>query len=203
MKVLLLTSLLVTNLVQADDWGFDHDNWISQSGPVFNSTGLCWRNNAWTPATAAPECDGALKPKAKPAPVTAAPATPVQPTAKNVTQLAKVTYDAKSLFDFDQSVVKAEGQVALNQLVAKLKTVTVEVVIVGGHTDSVGTSAYNLNLGMRRAEAVKRYLTSQGVEAARVYTDSKGEGQPVASNKTAQGRSENRRVVVEVYGSSK
>ena len=180
-----------------------HDNWISQSGPVINSTGLCWRSSAWTPATAAPECDGALKPVAKPATVTATPAPAVQPPAKSVTQLAKVTYDAKSLFDFDRSVVKPEGQVALNQLVAKLKAVTVEVVIVVGHTDSVGTNAYNLNLGQRRAEAVKRYLTSQGVEASRVYTDSKGENQPIASNKTAQGRSENRRVVVEVYGSSK
>jgi OOP family OmpA-OmpF porin len=77
------------------------------------------------------------------------------------------------------------------------------VVIVVGHTDSVGTDDYNLKLGMRRAEAVKQYLTSQGVEASRVYSDSKGKSQPVASNKTAQGRSENRRVVVEVYGSSK
>jgi OOP family OmpA-OmpF porin len=181
-----------------------HDNWISQSGPVVNSTGLCWRSSAWTPATAAPECDGALRPAAKPAAVVTAPVRPVPPPpAKSVTQLAKVTYAAKSLFDFDRSVVKPEGQVALNQLVAKLRTVTVEVVVVVGHTDSVGTDDYNLKLGMRRAEAVKQYLTSQGVEASRVYSDSKGESQPVASNKTAQGRSENRRVVVEVYGSSK
>jgi len=181
-----------------------HDNWISQSGPVVNSTGLCWRSSAWTPATAAPECDGALKPVAKPAPVAPTPAKPVQPQpAKSVTQLAKVTYDAKSLFDFDRSVVKPEGQAALNQLAAKLQTVTVEVVVVVGHTDSVGTDLYNLKLGQRRAEAVKKYLASQGVESARVYTDSKGESQPIASNQTAQGRSENRRVVVEVYGSSK
>ena len=181
-----------------------HDNWISQSGLVVNSTGLCWRSSAWTPATAAPECDGALKPVAKPAPVVTPPAAPVQPQpTKPVVQVAKVTYAAKSLFDFDRSVIKPEGQVELNQLVAKLKAVTVEVVIVVGHTDSVGTDAYNLKLGQRRAEAVKRYLTSQGVEASRVYSDSKGESQPVASNKTAQGRSENRRVVVEVYGSSK
>jgi OOP family OmpA-OmpF porin len=181
-----------------------HDNWISQAGLVVNSTGLCWRSSAWTPATAAPECDGALKPVAKPAPVVTPPAAPVQPQpTKPVVQVAKVTYAAKSLFDFDRSVIKPEGQVELNQLVAKLKAVTVEVVIVVGHTDSVGTDAYNLKLGQRRAEAVKRYLTSQGVEASRVYSDSKGESQPVASNKTAQGRSENRRVVVEVYGSSK
>jgi len=180
-----------------------HDNWTSQSGPVVNSTGLCWRSSSWTPATAAPECDGALKPATKPVAVTATPAPAVQPPAKSVTQLAKVTYDAKSLFDFDRSVIKPEGQAALNQLAAKLQTVTVEVVVVVGHTDSVGTDLYNLKLGQRRAEAVKKYLASQGVESARVYTDSKGENQPIASNKTAQGRSENRRVVVEVYGSSK
>ena len=181
-----------------------HDNWISQSGPVVNSTGLCWRSSAWTPATAAPECDGALRPAIKTAAVATVPAKPVPPQpTKPVVQVAKVTYTAKSLFDFDRSVIKPEGQVALNQLVAKLRTVTVEVVVVVGHTDSVGTDDYNLKLGMRRAEAVKQYLTSQGVEASRVYSDSIGESQPVASNKTAQGRSENRRVVVEVYGSSK
>lgn len=181
-----------------------HDNWISQAGPVVNSSGLCWRSSAWTPATAAPECDGALRPAIKTAAVATVPAKPVPPQpTKPVVQVAKVTYAAKSLFDFDRSVIKPEGQVALNQLVAKLKTVTVEVVIVVGHTDSVGTDDYNLKLGMRRAEAVKQYLTSQGVEASRVYSDSKGKSQPVASNKTAQGRSENRRVVVEVYGSSK
>ena len=179
-----------------------HDNWISQAGLVVNSTGLCWRDSAWTPATAAPECDGALKPVAKPAPV-AAPVAPVQPPAKSVTQVAKVTYDAKSLFDFDRYVVKPEGQAALDRLITRLQTATVEVVIVVGHTDSVGSDKYNLDLGMRRADAVRNYLVKKGLEPARVYVDSKGENQPVASNKTAQGRSENRRVVVEVYGSSK
>jgi OOP family OmpA-OmpF porin len=77
---------------------------------------------------------------------------------------------------------------------------TVEIAIVVGHTDSVGTDTYNLKLGMRRAEAVKKYLVSRGVEAGRIYTDTKGEREPVATNKTAEGRSENRRVVVEVYG---
>jgi len=179
-----------------------HDNWISQAGPVVNSTGLCWRDNAWTPATAAPECDGALKPVAKPAPV-AAPAPAVQPPAKSVTQVAKVTYDAKSLFDFDRYVVKLEGQATLDRLITRLQTASVEVVIVVGHTDSVGSDRYNLDLGMRRADAVRNYLVAKGLEPARVYVDSKGENQPVASNKTVQGRSENRRVVVEVYGSSK
>ena len=80
---------------------------------------------------------------------------------------------------------------------------TVEIAIAVGHTDSVGTDAYNLRLGMRRAEAVKQYLVSQGLEAGRIYSDTKGETQPVATNKTSAGRAENRRVVIEVYGVSK
>ena len=80
---------------------------------------------------------------------------------------------------------------------------TVEIAIAVGHTDSVGSDTYNLQLGQRRSEAVKQYLVSQGLEAGRVYTDSKGEREPVADNKTVIGRSKNRRVVVEVYGTAK
>ena len=69
-----------------------------------------------------------------------------------------------------------------------------------GHTDSVGTDAYNQKLSIKRSEAVKAYLVSQGIEQSRVYTEGKGELQPVADNKTAEGRSKNRRVEIEVVG---
>jgi len=187
MKKLLLISLMFAGLAQASD------NWHSQSGPVTNSSNLCWRNNFWTPATADAMCDGAIQPVTK-------PKTAVEKPSPKVVEAEKLTYLAQSLFDFDKSVIKPEGKQALDQLILKLNTMTVEIAIVVGHTDSVGTDAYNLDLGMRRANAVKKYLVSQGLEAARVYTDSKGEREPVASNKTKQGRSENRRVVVEVYG---
>jgi OOP family OmpA-OmpF porin len=67
----------------------------------------------------------------------------------------------------------------------------------------VGTDAYNDKLSLRRAEAVKAYLLSKGVEANRVYTEGKGEKQPVADNKTAEGRAKNRRVEIEVVGTKK
>jgi len=74
------------------------------------------------------------------------------------------------------------------------------VIIAVGHTDSVGTDAYNQKLSVRRAEAVKNYLTGKGIEKNRVYTEGKGEKQPVADNKTSEGRAKNRRVEIEVVG---
>jgi OOP family OmpA-OmpF porin len=74
------------------------------------------------------------------------------------------------------------------------------VVIGIGHTDSIGSDAYNQKLSVRRAEAVKAYLVSKGIEANRIYTEGKGEKQPVADNKTKDGRAKNRRVEIEVIG---
>ena len=85
-------------------------------------------------------------------------------------------------------------------MASKLKDINLEVVIAVGHTDSVGTDAYNQKLSVRRAEAVKAFLISKGIESNRVYTEGKGEKQPVASNKTAAGRAKNRRVEIEVVG---
>jgi OOP family OmpA-OmpF porin len=84
--------------------------------------------------------------------------------------------------------------------VAKLRGVDVEMVIATGHTDSVGTDAYNQKLSERRAAAVKDYLVSKGIPAAKVTTIGKGESQPVATNKTAGGRQKNRRVDIEFKG---
>ena len=75
-----------------------------------------------------------------------------------------------------------------------------EVVIAVGHTDDIGTEVYNQGLSVRRADAVKAYLVEKGVEKNRVYTEGKGEKQPIASNKTAEGRAKNRRVEIEVVG---
>ena len=172
------------------------DNWRNASGDVWkNSTGLCWRDANWTPATAAPGCDGAV---AAPAAPKAAPAPAAQKPAA-----AKVTYAADTFFDFDKSVVKPAGKAKLDDLIAKVKGINLEVIIAVGHTDSVGSDAYNQKLSVRRAEAVKAYLVSKGIEKNRVYTEGKGEKQPVADNKTKEGRAKNRRVEIEVVGPRK
>ena len=96
--------------------------------------------------------------------------------------------------------MKAEGRAKLDDLVGKVKGISLEVIIAVGHTDSVGSDAYNQKLSVKRAEAVKAYLVTKGIEKNRVYTEGKGEKQPVADNKTAEGRAKNRRVEIEVVG---
>jgi OOP family OmpA-OmpF porin len=187
------------------------DNWVSSNGITWkNGTNeLCWRDANWTPATAAVGCDGAIvapapvaapaaaAPAAAPAPAAAAPA--IVPVPAPVAA-AKVTYAADAFFDFDKAVLKPEGKAKLDDLVGKVKDINLEVVIAVGHTDATGPDGYNQKLSIRRSEAVKAYLVSKGIEKNRVYTEGKGEMQPVADNKTREGRSKNRRVEVEVVG---
>lgn len=166
--------------------------------------GLCWRTGYWTPADAVAGCDAPLVKEAAPAPApapapVAAPA-PVKPAAPVAPTSEKVTFAASALFDFDKSVLKPEGKKQLDDMASKLKAINLEVVIAVGHTDSVGTDAYNQKLSVRRAEAVKAYLVSKGIDANRVYTEGKGKKQPVADNKTSEGRAKNRRVEIEVVG---
>ena len=180
--------------------------WGSSGMYVKNATGLCWHAGYWTPAMATMECDPDLVPK-KAMPAPAAPAAAPKPPAPAPAPAAapkpvseKVTMAADSHFDFDKAVLKAEGKAKLDELVGKLKAVNLEVIIAIGHTDSVGSLAYNKKLSVRRAEAVKAYLVSKGIEPNRVYTEGKGKSQPIADNKTKEGRAKNRRVEIEVVG---
>lgn len=181
------------------------DNWRNGSGDLVWKNGtqdLCWRDANWTPATAAVGCDGAIvAPKAAPAPAPkAVPAPAPKAAAPAPAAATKVTYAADAFFDFDKAVLKAEGKAKLDDLVSKVKGINLEVIIAVGHTDSVGSDAYNQKLSVKRSDAVKAYLVSKGIEKNRVYTEGKGEKQPVADNKTSAGRSKNRRVEIEVVG---
>jgi OOP family OmpA-OmpF porin len=182
------------------------DNWKNGSNDLVWKNGsneLCWRDANWTPATAAPGCDGAIVPVAAPAPVVVAPPV-VAPAVVAPTAAVsnKVTFAADALFDFDKAVLKPAGKEKLDELVTKVKGINLEVIIAVGHTDSVGSDTYNQKLSLRRAEAVKAYLVSKGIEKNRVYTEGKGEKQPIADNKTAEGRAKNRRVEIEVVGTN-
>jgi OOP family OmpA-OmpF porin len=173
--------------------------------------GLCVRTGYWTPADAVPGCDAPLCVEPErlengkcvappPPPVAEAPTAAPAAVPAPVPTSEKVSYSADAFFDFDKAVLKPAGQASLDDLVSKLKDINLEVIIAVGHTDSVGTDAYNQKLSVRRAEAVKAYLQGKGVESSRIYTEGKGESQPVADNKTAEGRAKNRRVEIEVVG---
>jgi len=189
------------------------DNWVSGTGlPWKNGTNeLCWRDGVWTPATGLAGCDGVPVPAAPAAPApapapspapaaAAAPAPAPAPALVAAPTSEKVTFAADAFFDFDKSVLKPEGRAKLDDLVSKMSGLNLEVIIAVGHTDSVGSDTYNQKLSIRRSEAVKSYLVSKGVEKNRVYTEGKGEKQPVADNKTSEGRAKNRRVEIEVVG---
>ena len=139
-----------------------------------------------------------------PAPAPASAAVPVEPppspppVTAPVPSSEKVTYAVDAFFDFDKAVLKAEAKAKLEDLVSKIKGVKLEVIIAVGHTDSVGTEEYNQRLSVLRAEAIKAYLTSKGIEPSRVYTEGKGKMQPIGDNKTAAGRAQNRRVEIEI-----
>ena len=182
------------------------DNWRGTDGTVWkNGTNeYCWRGNFWTPATGVQGCDGVPAPAAPaPAPV-AAPAAPAPAPAPAPVVAApateKVSFAADAFFDFDKTALKPEGKAKLDDLADKVKGLNLEVVIAVGHTDSVGSDAYNEKLSVKRSEAVKAYLADKGIDASKIYTEGKGEKQPVADNKSADGRAKNRRVEIEVVG---
>lgn len=164
------------------------DNWTNPFGDVWmNGTNeLCWRDNFWTPATGIAGCDGVPVAQAQ-APVTAPTAT-------------KVVLNADTFFDFDKSTIKPEGRQILDQVASQAESINLETLIATGHTDSIGTEAYNQKLSDRRANSVKQYLISKGIDSNRIYTEGKGELSPVATNKTREGRAQNRRVEIEIVG---
>ncbi|OGT57863.1 MAG: hypothetical protein A3E01_05150 [Gammaproteobacteria bacterium RIFCSPHIGHO2_12_FULL_63_22] len=210
MKKLNKVAMLIASAALASAAGAQTvDNWKNGTNELVWKNGtneLCWRDASWTPATAAAGCDGALAapapaPAAAPAPApAAAAAAPAAKPAPAPAVASKVTYAADAFFDFDKAVLKPEGKAKLDDLVSKVKGINLEVIIAVGHTDAVGSDAYNQKLSVRRSEAVKAYLVSKGIEKNRVYTEGKGEKQPVADNKTKEGRAKNRRVEIEVVG---
>ncbi|MGI4859490.1 MAG: outer membrane protein OmpA [Janthinobacterium lividum] len=182
-----------------------NDNWVNGTGEYvwMNGTNeLCWRDAFWTPATANAKCDGALVAQA---PTPPAPPAPVAPAPVITSQ--KVTYQADALFDFDKAVLKPAGKRAIDDLATKIQGLNLEVVVATGYTDRIGSDRYNDRLSQRRAQAVKAYLVSKGVEANRIYTEGKGKRNPVVTNCNQRNHkalvsclAPNRRVEVEVVG---
>ena len=148
-------------------------------------------------------------PTPAPAPAPQAPPPPPPPPAPAPAPKAeKVTTASTVNFDFDRYVIRPDARSKLDDLVGKLRNVNLEVVIAVGHADRLGSDAYNMKLSVRRADSVKAYLVSKGVAASRIYTEGKGERQPVKECKGDKKTKEliaclepNRRVELEAVGS--
>jgi OOP family OmpA-OmpF porin len=196
---------------------------------VYNGTAgisgnLCYRTAYWTPSMAIVGCDPDLVPKAaaaaptpapapaaRPAPAPAPAATPARPApAPAAAGVQKITLASKALFDFDKAVLKPEGKAAIDsEIISKLPGVQkLELVLVTGHTDRIGTQAYNQKLSERRADAVRDYLVSKGVAKDKIETLGMGKTQPLpgvscdqkAMKELIACLAPNRRVEVEVKG---
>ena len=211
MAVLAATLGLSASLAQAQ--ALDRVYVIDGRGEVATSgTGLCWRTGFWTPAAAAKDpagckCDKDLIPKEicePPVPAAAAPA--VKPMGE------KITVAADALFDFNKSTLRPEGKAKIDEVVAKSGKLNLEVVIVVGHTDRIGSKEFNQKLSERRAAAVKDYMVNKGIPANRVYTEGKGLTQPVTKPDQCKGAKSpkviaclqpDRRADIELIGTSK
>jgi OOP family OmpA-OmpF porin len=183
---------------------------------VYNGTkgisgNLCYRTAYWTPSMAIVGCDPDLVPKAAAAAPTPAPAPAARPApAPAAAGVQKITLASKALFDFDKAVLKPEGKAAIDsEIISKLPGVQkLELVLVTGHTDRIGTQAYNQKLSERRADAVRDYLVSKGVAKDKIETLGMGKTQPLpgvscdqkAMKELIACLAPNRRVEVEVKG---
>ncbi|MEI6320335.1 MAG: OmpA family protein [Pseudomonadota bacterium] len=202
---------------------------ITSTGEAVRAAGygVCVRSSNWTPAQATEQCDPELMPRKAPAPAAPAapvakPAAPVVPVAKPVEMKPEAKKPAAPLpfservdvpFEFAKADLTADGRTALDELFKELKKgpVTMNVVIVTGHTDKIGSAAYNKKLSEARAQVVRDYLVNTGgLDSKLIFWEGVGPRQPVNVTKFCDAKmnrkqlidclAPNRRTTVEVTG---
>jgi outer membrane protein OmpA-like peptidoglycan-associated protein len=122
-------------------------------------------------------------------------------TIQRVGEGIAVTFASGILFPFNSTEILPDGRTNLQQLASSLEKYPNSDILIVGHTDSVGTDAYNNDLSQRRALAAQSYLQSLGVPATRLQATGRGESEPIQSNDTDAGRAQNRRVEIAIYAS--
>lgn len=188
---LIAATIIATSASAAFALSADEDLTTRYDIVVKNNFGECVQVNR---NIVSPECHDVQAPVEQ---------EPVQaPQTQTVMQSDVITLAADTYFDFDKSTLKAEGKQAIQQLASELNQRGAEVkkITIVGHTDSVGSEQYNQGLSERRARSVGDYMLENGVPASLIQAYGQGESQPVATNKTAAGRAQNRRVEITVDG---
>jgi len=173
-----------------------------------DSNGKCVLTSAWNKDNATKECHPELFPEPKPepkaaepapAPVVVAPPPPPPPTPKIM------VFEAAALFGVNKAEISPTGKEKIKEYRerAREELSSAKTIKITGHTDSSGKAEYNQKLSVKRAEAVRDYLISLGADASKMEVAGMGATKPIADNKTAAGRANNRRVEVEVLGTAK
>lgn len=179
-----------------------------------NLGNLCWHTNEWTPAKAIYECEPDLVPKkvavVTPPPPSPAPKPAPAPAPARAPIPSTMHFSADELFDFDKAIVKhSPARDNLEELAARLKTLSYDSINVVGYTDRIGTEEYNQRLSLRRAEAVKNHLVTHGVPPGKIRVEGRGKADPVTGDKCKGSKKTkaliaclqpDRRVIVEVDG---
>lgn len=199
LKTLIALTLCSTSMQAAAD----KEYWVGSDGDYARDrNGHCIRTIKWTPEAAIPGCDGVAAKAEVKAPAPVKKAAPVVETKAPATAPASVTFNLASgaTFELGGSTLSAEGKAEIASLISQFEGKTVDAVVIEGHTDSSGDSAFNQQLSEKRAEAVKAELVANGAKAEKISTVGYGESKPVADNATREGRAKNRRVEIKVDG---
>ena len=206
--------LVTTNLAMASESSGHVAPGYLSSGfgiPVKNNYGECWMSGPVPDFKPSADCMQHIEPAVADAPVPVPEAAPVEQKQASPEVVAPVpaapihmSLSADALFDFDKSKLRPAGMKAIEEALAKTLIeggpLTVERILVFGHTDSVGTIPYNQKLSERRANSVKMFMLSKGFPADMIVTEGRGKLDPIATNKTAEGRQLNRRVDITFEG---
>ena len=124
-------------------------------------------------------------------------------TVERIGEGIKITFDSGLLFDIDKAALKPASKENLTNLAVILNKYEDTDILLEGHTDDTGSDEHNLNLSRARAQSVANYLSGSSVRETRFTIMGYGEAQPIASNETTDGRTQNRRVEVAIYANDK
>jgi OOP family OmpA-OmpF porin len=203
-KLTLVAGLFAIPLVSSADTDAEIPGYVTGTDVtnVRNNFGECWHISGWTPDMAVVGCDGKVEEP---------PPPPPPPMVKKMPEPCEehMSFSSEALFGFDKSKLSAEGEGKLDELVSHLKTYEqVDRVVITGHTDRIGSEAYNMRLSQKRAESVQQYLLDrQAVDSSHVEVEARGESEPVVGCEGVRGRKRliaclapNRRVVIDISG---
>ncbi|MDO8412965.1 MAG: OmpA family protein [Gallionellaceae bacterium] len=208
LNTLAMTSLTLGGMAFADEITKEGYLTDTRGNVVKSGVGLCWHTSSWAPAKAIQECDPDLVKKVEPKmaeakktdfapkPVAAAPALTPTPLVIKKKMVFSADSSADSLFGFDKSTVNPAGKQAIDKFIADLAGANFEVVTVIGHTDRIGSHAYNMKLSTQRAEAVKAYMVeSSGIPANKIEAKGVNGTDPVTKPSECKGKKATKKLI--------